>query len=166
MGKAKRRRQVDPNYGKKEFKNNISRFDSWRGLFTTDGTPITRSALWGCDSTLRCGDYIKFYKGELAGKIYYPTSVEGTELQFKLPYSAWKVIAKHYGIAMPLFPKIENDVAIEFLDWVRDNNIVPKKVGCPIEVGRLLTQGIVAVFVYPQTNRPRMDCTNLNHKPQ
>jgi hypothetical protein len=162
MGEGKRRRQVDPNYGKKELKNNISRFDSWRGLFTTDGTPITRSALWGCDTALRCGDYIRFDKGVLAGKIYYPTSVEGTELQFKMPYSAWKVVAKHYGIAMPLFPKIENDIAIEFWDWVRDNNIVPKKVYCPFEAGRLFTQGIVAVFVYPQTNRPRMDCTNLN----
>jgi len=29
MGEGKRRRQVDPNYGKKKFKNNISRFDSW-----------------------------------------------------------------------------------------------------------------------------------------
>jgi hypothetical protein len=156
MGKAKRRRQVDSNYGKKELKNNISRFDSWRGLFTTDGTPITRSALWDSDSALVCGgNYLRFDKGVLAGKIYYSTSLEGTELQFKMPYSAWKVVAKHYGVAMPLFPKIENDIAIEFWDWVRDNNIVPKKVDCPFEVGRLLTQGIVAVFVYPKTNRPR-----------
>jgi hypothetical protein len=163
MGKAKRRRQVDPNHGKKEFKNNISRFDSWTGLFTTDGTPITRSALWECGGALGCGDnYLRFDKGVLAGKIYYPTSLEGTEVQFKMPYSLWKVVAKYYGVAMPIFPKIENDIAIEFWNWVRDNNIVPEKVDCPFKVGRLITQGVVAVFVYPQTNRPRMNCTNLN----
>src|SRR4028119_1760899 len=154
MGEAKRRRQVDLNYGKKKFKNNISRCDSWNGLFTTDGTPITKSALWECDSALICGgNYFKFDKGVLAGKIYYPTSLEGMEFRSKMPYSAWKLVAKHYGVAIPLFPKIENDIAIEFWDWVRDNNIVPKKVDCPFKAGRLLSQGIVAVFVYPQTNR-------------
>ncbi|WP_333415818.1 hypothetical protein [Microcoleus sp. MOSTC5] len=150
---------VDLN-DEKKFKNNISRFANanWMGLFTTDGTPITRAAVWECDNALICGDYIRFDKGALAGKIYYPTSVEGTEFYFKMPYHAWEGVAKHNGVAMPLFPKIENGVAIDFWDWVRDNNIVPKKVDCPFETGRFLTQGIVAVFVYPHTNRPRMDC--------
>ncbi|MEG4812741.1 hypothetical protein QUA82_35345 [Microcoleus sp. F8-D3] len=156
MGEAKRRQQVDPNYGKKNFKNNISRFDSWNGRYTTDGTPITRATVWACDGCLMIGDnYMIFNKGSLAGKIYYPTSLEGTEVQFKAPLTSWGLIAKHYGVPMPLFPKIENGVAIEFWDWVHDNNIPIKRVNCPLEAMRLLSQNVVAVFIYPQTNRPR-----------
>jgi hypothetical protein len=124
MGEAKRRQQVDPNYGKKNLKNNISRFDSWNDRYTTDGTPITRATVWACDGCLMIGDnYMIFNKGSLAGKIYYPTSLEGTEVQFKTPLTSWGLIAKHYGIPMPLFPKIENGVAIEFWDWVHDTAV-------------------------------------------
>ena len=155
MGEAKRQ-QVDPNYGKKEFKNNISRFDRWSGCYTTDGTPIIKAMVWASDGCLIIEDhYMIFNKGLLAGKIYYPTSLEGTEVQFKAPFTKWGLIAKHYGVPMPLFPKIENGIAIEFWDWVHDNNIPIKKVNCPFEAMRLLSQNVVAVFVYPQTNRPR-----------
>ena len=124
--------------------------------YTVDGTLITEELLQNSDSAYTIyDDYLVFTKGDLNGKVYYPTELEGTESKFNAPASKWEQIAVRYGVPMLQFPKIENGIAVNFWDWVDEHNLPIQKVDCPYEALRLLSDKTIAVFVYPYTSRPR-----------
>jgi hypothetical protein len=97
-----------------------------------------------------------FPKGRLAEKVYYPTSLEGSILYPTAPASEWENICFLYGVSMPTDPVVGVEgEALEFWDWVRDNNLPITLCECHWEVLRLLSRGVIAAYHVAFTNRPR-----------
>jgi len=134
----------------------LQKFKNLNKRFTIDGTEFTMNDIPD-DGVMMFFDKIMYFpKGRLAEKNYYPTSLEGSILYPTAPASQWKNICSLYGVSMPTDPvvRVEGE-ALEFWDWVHDNNLSITLCEDHWEVLRLLSRGVIAAYYVAFTNRPR-----------
>ena len=134
----------------------LQKFKNLNKRFTSDGTEFTMDDIPD-DGVMMFFDKVMYFpKGRLAEKIYYPTSLEGSILYPAVPASKWENICFLYGVSIPNDPVVGVEgEALEFWDWVRDNNLPITLCDCHWEVLRLLSRGVIAAYNVAFTNRPR-----------
>lgn len=134
----------------------LQKFKNLNKRFTSDGTEFTMNDIPD-DGVIMFFDKIMYFpKGRLAKKVYYPTSLEGSILYPPVPASKWETFVFLYGVSIPTNPVVSVEgEALEFWDWVRDNNLSITLVECHWEVLRLLSRGVIAAYHVAFTNRPR-----------
>jgi hypothetical protein len=134
----------------------LQKFKNLDKRFTIDGTEFTMNDIPD-DGVIMVFDKIMYFpKGRLAEKIYYPTSLEGSILYPATPASEWEKICSLYGVSMPSDPVVGVEgEALEFWDWVRENNLPITLCECHLEVVRLLSRGVIAAYYVAFTHRPR-----------
>jgi hypothetical protein len=134
----------------------LQKFKNSNKRFTIDGTEFTMDDIPDGGVIMVFDKIMYFPEGRLAEKIYYPTSLEGSILYPPVPASEWKNFCFLYGVSMPTDPVVSVEgEALEFWDWVRDNNLPITLCDCHWEVLRLLSRGVIAAYHVAFTNRPR-----------
>ena len=134
----------------------LKKYNQLDKRFTSDGTEFTMEDVPDNGVIMIMDEVMYFPEGVLAGKIYYPTSIEGKILYPSAPYSKWPEICSCYGVEMPdtATAGVEGE-AIAFWEWVYQKCLPVTLLDCPWEVLRLLSKNVLAAYRVPFTNRAR-----------
>ena len=133
----------------------IKKHDQLDKRFTADGTEIVLKDI-PANITMIFNEIAYFPTGLLAGKIYYPTYMEGKTIYPLVPYSRWLEICNCYGIEKPDNATVgTNGEAVDFWEWVHQKCLPVTLLDCPWEVARLLSKNVLTAYHVPFTDRPR-----------